>query len=197
MANNITKGTIRVVALDFDGVMANLDLDWKAAIQQASAIAGYDIKSLILFYEEKFGTPLFEKISAEMEKLELQALKTSPVLPHVKESIEKLAQKNMDLYIVSMQSSRVIKTFLDQNGLASYFKEIVTREKCPGKKAQVEYVLKKAGVNPNQLLLVDDSKRNISLCSELGVVCFHFQNKAGFLRKDIAKESWDTIVASV
>ena len=76
MANNIEKpAKIKVVALDFDGVMANLDLDWKAAIRQASAIAGYDIKSLILFYEQQFGTPLFEKISGEMEKLELQALK--------------------------------------------------------------------------------------------------------------------------
>ena len=180
MANNIEKpAKIKVVALDFDGVMANLDLDWKAAIRQASAIAGYDIKSLILFYEQQFGTPLFEKISGEMEKLELQALKTSPILPHVKESIEKLAQKNVDLYIVSMQSSRVIKTFLEQNGLSGYFKEIVTREKCPGKKAQVEYVLKQAGVSPNELLLIDDAIRNITMCSELGVACFHFQNKVG------------------
>jgi HAD superfamily hydrolase (TIGR01509 family) len=198
MANNIEKpAKIRVVALDFDGVMANLDLDWKAAIRQASAIAGYDIKSLILFYEQQFGTPLFEKISCEMEKLELQALKTSPILPYVKESILKIAKKNVDLYIVSLQSSRVIKTFLEQNGLPGYFKEIVTREKCPGKKAQVEYVLKQTDVSPNDLLLIDDAIRNIKMCSELGVACFHFQNKVGLFRKSVAQESWDKIVASV
>ena len=195
MADNI--GKIKAIALDFDGVIVNLDLDWKAAICQASAISGYDIKSLILFYEEQFGTPIFEKISGEMETLELHALRTSPILPHVKEAIEMLAQKNIDLYIVSMQSQRVIKQFLEQHGLEVYFKEIVTREKCPGKKAQVTYVLKQAGINPIQLLLIDDSKRNISLCSELGVACFHFQNKAGLFRKSVTEESWEKIVASI
>ena len=196
MANTIAEpAKIKAVALDFDGVMANLDLDWKVAIRQASEIAGYDIKSLITFYEKCFGTPLFQEINAEMEKLEIQALKTSPILPHVKETIEKLAERKVDLFIVSMQSYRVIKTFLDQNGLAGYFKDIIPREKCPNKKAQVEYVLKNYNVNPIQLLLVDDSKRNITLCSELGISCFHFQNTVQFLRKgNNAKEPWDKVV---
>ncbi len=199
MANNIEKpANIKAVAFDFDGVMAKLDLDWKAAIRQASAIAGYDIKSLITFYEECFGTPLFQKISAEMEKLELEALKTSPILPYVEESIQKIAEKDVDLYVVSMQSQRVINEFLTQYGLAGYFKDIVTREKCPGKKAQVDCVLKTYGINPSQLLLVDDSKRNITLCGELGVACFHFQNKHSFLNKqNAAKETWDNILRLV
>ncbi len=199
MANNIAKpAKIRAVALDFDGVIANLDLDWKAAIRQASAIAGYDIKSLITFYEQCFGTPLFQKISAEMEKLEIQALKTSPILPDAKEAIKKLAEKNVGLYIVSMQSNCVIKTFLDQNGLTSYFKDIVTREKCPGKKSQVEYVLKNYSITPSQLLLVDDSKRNITLCSKLGISCFHFQNRVQFLRgKNTAKEPWSKVLTLI
>jgi HAD superfamily hydrolase (TIGR01509 family) len=194
MANNIEKpAKIKAIAFDFDGVMANLDLDWKATIHQASVIAGYDVKSLILFYEECFGNPIFQKISNEMEKLELQALKTSPILPYVEESIQKLAKKGVDLYIVSMQSKRVIKEFLTQHGLTCYFKDIVTREKCPGKKAQVQYVLKIYDIKPSQLLFIDDSKRNINLCSELGVSCFHFQNKIGFLGKQNA-EIWDKLL---
>jgi HAD superfamily hydrolase (TIGR01509 family) len=196
MANNLEFTRIKAVALDFDGVMANLDLDWKVAIRQASEIAGYDIKSLITFYEKCFGTPLFQEISAKMEKLEMQALKTSPILPQVKETVEKLVERKADLYIVSMQSYLVIKTFLDQNGLAGYFKEIVTREKCPDKKAQVEYVLKTYNVNPSQLLLIDDSKRNIALCSELGISCFHFQNRVQFFRNDIAaKDLWSKVLS--
>ena len=64
MASNIGKNMkITAVALDFDGVITSLDIDWRAAIRQASAIAGCDIKSLLLFYEEQFGKPLFEKVS--------------------------------------------------------------------------------------------------------------------------------------
>jgi HAD superfamily hydrolase (TIGR01509 family) len=199
MANTIAEpAKIKAVALDFDGVMANLDLNWKVAIRQASEIAGYDIKSLITFYEKCFGTPLFQEISAEMEKLEMQALKTSPLLPQVKETVEKLAERKVDLYIVSMQSYRVIKTFLNQNSLTGYFKDIVTREKCPGKKVQVEFVLKTYNVNPSQLLLVDDSKRNIEQCSELGISCFHFQKRVQFFRNDAeAKEAWTKLLDRV
>jgi phosphoglycolate phosphatase-like HAD superfamily hydrolase len=198
MASNIGKtGKITAVALDFDGVITSLDIDWHEAIRQASAIADYDVKSLLLFYEEQFGKPLFEKVSDEMEKLELESIKRAQLLPYVKESVTKLFEKGVDLYIVSMQTKKVISEFLNKHELSGYFKSIVTRDKCSTKKAQVEYVLKSYNISPNQLLLVDDLKRNIVACSELGVVCFHFQVKTGFLwKQDIAKEAWNKILAT-
>jgi HAD superfamily hydrolase (TIGR01509 family) len=195
MANNIgNTGKIKTVALDFDGVITSLDVDWKAAILQASLIVGYDIKSLILFYEECFGTPIFQKVSTEMEKIELEAIKRAPVLPYVKEALQKLSEKHIEVYVVSMQSFRGVKDFLDQHELAAYFKNIITRERCPGKKAQVEFLLKATGNSPNQVLLIDDSKRNITLCSELGVSCFQFKTGFHFQGKQKAtKEAWDKV----
>src|SRR5208283_525790 len=131
MANSIDKRRkVKVVALDFDGVITNLDIDWNAAIRQASEIAGYDVKSLLLFYENCFGTPIFQIVSSEMEKIELEAIRRTQVLPFVKESLQKLSEKQVEVYIVSMQSFRVVKEFLDQHGLASFFKDIITRERC-------------------------------------------------------------------
>jgi phosphoglycolate phosphatase-like HAD superfamily hydrolase len=198
MASNIGKsGKITAVALDFDGVITSLDIDWRAAICQASAIVGHDVKSLLLFYEEQFGKPLFEKVSGEMEKLEFESIKRAQLLPCVKEALTKLSEKGVDLFIVSMQTTKVISEFLNKHELSGYFKEIVTREKCSTKKAQVEYVLKIYNINQNQLLLVDDLKRNIIACNELGVVCFHFQAKNGFLwKQDTAKEAWNKILAT-
>ena len=198
MASNIGKNVkITAVALDFDGVITSLDIDWRAAIRQASAIVGYDVKSLLLFYEEQFGKPLFEKVSGEMEKLELESIKKAQLLPYVKEALTQLSEKGIDLYIVSMQTEKVISEFLNKHELSGYFKEIVTREKCSTKKAQVEYVLKSYNISPNQLLLVDDLKRNIVSCAELGVVCFHFQAKTGFIwKQDMAKEAWNKILAT-
>ena len=197
MASNIGKsGKITAVALDFDGVITSLDIDWHAAIRQASAIAGYDVKSLLLFYNEQFRKPLFEKVSGEMEKLELESIKRAQLLPYVKEALTQLSEKGVDFYIVSMQTEKVILEFLNKHGLSQYFKDVVTREKCPNKKAQVEYVLKIFNISPSQLLLVDDLKRNIVSCTELGVVCFHFQAKIGFLwKQDTAKEEWNKILA--
>ena len=192
MANSIGRNDkIKVVALDFDGVITSLDIDWNTAIHKGSAIVGYDIKSLILFYEKNFGTPNFHKVSVEMEKLELEAIKKAPVLPHVKEALQKLAEKKIKIYIVSMQSYRVVKEFLNQHELSKFFQNVITRESCPGKKAQIEYLIRETAISPNQLLLVDDSKRNISLCSELGVTCFLFKPKQNI--KD-AKKVWDKVI---
>ena len=170
MAHNISS-KVSTVALDFDGVIANLEIDWKNAIKQSSKIVGHDIKSLLLFYEECYGTPIFQKVSLETEKIELEALKKSKPVPYIVEFLQKLSKKHVEIYIVSMQSQKVIQTFLNQHGLGSYFKEIVTREQYPTKQAQVQYVAK---TTSGKVLFVDDSKRNIENCRGLGVVSFFF-----------------------
>jgi hypothetical protein len=75
---------------------------------------------------------------------------------------------------------------------------VLTRETCPGKKAQVQCVLKATADSPNQVLFIDDSKRNITVCSDLGVVCFLFQNSLTlFRKKQAAKETWNKIMALI
>ncbi len=199
MADNLAGiGIFSAAALDFDGVISRLDIDWKAAIRQASDIAGYNIKSLLIFYDEKFGTLIHKKVSDEMEKLELEALKKAQLLGCTKEAIVKLAQTGIDLFIVSMQTAKVINQFLVQEGLSSYFKEIVTRETCPSKKAQIEYLIKNYRLDPKQIILIDDSKQNVASCSLLGIECFHFKAKTGFLcRQNIDAEEWNKVLASI
>jgi beta-phosphoglucomutase-like phosphatase (HAD superfamily) len=186
MANSLDATIkIKAVALDFDGVITNLDVDWNDAIRQASKIAGYDIKSLILFYENNFQTPLFYKISSEIEKIESNAVKTVTLKPFTREFLQKIRDAHIDAFIVSMQSSKVIQTFLNEHDLAGYFKDVITRERCPSKKAQVSLIAKENGLSPRQILLVDDSKRNVSLCRDLGIACFLFdreQNQKGNLK---------------
>jgi HAD superfamily hydrolase (TIGR01509 family) len=195
MANNIdTTRKVKAVALDFDGVITNLDIDWNAAIRQASEIVGHDIKSLITFYENCFGTPIFQKVSTEMEKIELDALTKAQATPYLKDFLEKLSEKQVETYIVSMQSANAIKTFLDQHGLARYFKDIISRERCPGKKAQVAFISKETGINSNQILFVDDSKRNINNCKELGAVCFYFQRKQ---KPKETRDAWNDILSLI
>ncbi len=186
MARSI--GKVGAVALDFDGVIANLDVDWDNAIQEASKIVGHNIKSLILFYEESFPTPVFQKVSAEMEKIELEALKKSQPVPHVCEFLQKLAEKHVDVYIVSMQSLKGIKTFLEKQRLSGYVKEIITREMCPNKRAQVEYVAEKTS---GRVLFVDDSKRNISNCQDLNVESIYFPRNQ---KPNDAQKSWVKIL---
>jgi HAD superfamily hydrolase (TIGR01509 family) len=191
MENSINLNKVKIIALDFDGVITNLNIDWKAAIRLASTIVGYDIKSLLTFYEASFGTPVFQTVSKRIEQLELEALKDAKLTPFVREFLQQLSEMRTETYVVSMQSALVVNRFLSEHDLTSYFKDTVTRERYPSKKAQVTHVLDKAGVSPDQVLLVDDSARNISKCKELGVVCFHFARQQNPRR---TREMWNSIL---
>ena len=192
MANSVDETRkVKAVALDFDGVITNLDIDWNAAIRQASSMVGHDIKSLLTFYEKYFGTSIFQKVSSEMEKIELEASRKAQVLPPVKEFLRKISQKKVEAYVVSMQSLKVVKGFLDQHGLIGFFNGIVTRDRCPSKKAQVECILRETGNSSEQILLVDDSKRNINLCKELNIVCFHFQRNQALNKSE---QTWNEVL---
>ncbi len=179
---------IVAVALDFDGVIANLEVDWNDVIRKISKIAGQDIKSLLTFYEANFGVPIYQKVSAEIENIELEALKKTQLVPFVAEFLKSLQEKQMPVYVVSMQTAKVIQVFLDQQGLSSYVKEVVTRDRFPSKRAQVDYVTKTVG---GRVLLVDDLKRNLISCQDLNVMCFHFQRTK---KPKDAKKSWDRIL---
>ncbi|MEM4704307.1 MAG: NIF family HAD-type phosphatase [Candidatus Bathyarchaeia archaeon] len=195
MANSIAgEGKIRAVALDFDGVVTRLEVDWKAAIQQASRVAGREVKSLLAFYESFHSTPLFQLVSREMEKLELKALEKAKPMPFLKEFLEKASSSNVEVFLVSMQSTAVVDCFLRRHDLSRFFKEVLTRDAFPSKKAEVEHILNCLRLKPEEVLLVDDLERNIVRCGELGIRCFHFKPQQD---RDALKEMWLTLAKLV
>ena len=191
MANNRVK--IKAIAFDFDGVITNLDINWDEAIRMASKIAGYNVQSLLLFYDKNFGSSLFLKVSDEIEKLEINAVKKASLTPHVEEFLQKIKNSKVDAYVVSMQSLTAIKTFLDEHNLTSFFKDIISRERCPNKKAQVEWIIKNVNIKPEQVLLIDDAKKNITVCKEAGIQCFLFPRKKS---ADQTLQAWNKILES-
>jgi len=190
MESSVKHSNIKAVAFDFDGVITNLDVDWKAAIQLASKIAGYDVKSLITFYEVSWGTPVFQKVSEEIEKTEVQAMKKAEPKPFIKGFLQTISESNIQTYVVTMQSATAVNKFLELHDLEDCFKEIITREKCPNRKAQVRYIIEKLKIDPKEILLVDDSERNISICKELGIACYHFSRHQN---PNKTKKSWSQI----
>jgi HAD superfamily hydrolase (TIGR01509 family) len=194
MENSINVNQIKVIALDFDGVITNLNIDWKAVIRTASTIVGYNIKSLLTFYEATYGKPIFQTVSKRIEQLELEALKDAKPKPFIKEFLQQLSERHIDTYVVSMQSALLVKKFLSEHDLTPYIKDTVTREKYPSKKTQVARVIEESGVSPAQVLLVDDSARNISACKELCVSCFHFARQQNPRR---TKETWSSILNGI
>jgi phosphoglycolate phosphatase-like HAD superfamily hydrolase len=191
MENSVNLSKVKIVALDFDGVVTNLNIDWNHAIRLASDMAGYDVKSILTFFEASEGKPIFKTVSREIEKLELEALKKAELTPFITDFLQKISESHVEVYIVSMQSARVVKKFLGDHGLTRFFKDVITRERCPSKKAQVTCVLENSGVRADEVLLVDDLTRNISKCQKLGVKCFHFARQQNSRK---TREMWNSIV---
>lgn len=191
MASSITP-KVSAVALDFDGVIVNVEVNWKEALKMASKASGQEVKSLLTFYDQNYGLPIYQRVSSEIEKLELEALNRSPQVPYIEETLKTLAEKKIPIYIVSMQTKRAITDYLEQHGLAGYIKEVVSRERFPNKRAQVQYVT--AQTAGGQVLFVDDLKRNLDSCRDLGVFCLLFErtNKP----KD-AKAAWNKLFSLI
>jgi beta-phosphoglucomutase-like phosphatase (HAD superfamily) len=166
-----------------------LDIDWDHAIRQASAVAGYNVKSLLAFYEKTHDSPIFQRVSEEIEKLELVALKNATVNPFISEFLRTISENRIEIYLVTMQSEKVVEKFLRETNLKGYFNEIITRERYPSKKEQIKYIVEKPKINPSEILLIDDSIRNINSCRDLKIACFHF------LRKQDLKKLEETFVA--
>ncbi|MGE5556609.1 MAG: HAD family hydrolase [Methanocella sp.] len=188
MASSINP-KVAAVALDFDGIVVNVEVNWKEALKLASTCTGQEVKSLLTFYEQYFGTPVFAQASAEIEKMEIEALKRSPQVPYIAGFLKAVRQKKIPIYIVSMQTKRVIQGYLEEHGLAGFIKEVVGRERFPSKRAQVQYVISQ--IAGGQVLFVDDLKRNLDSCRDLGVICSFFPRNQN--AKD-AKESWNRLL---
>jgi phosphoglycolate phosphatase-like HAD superfamily hydrolase len=124
-------------------------------------------------------------------KLELDALRNAEPTPFVKEFLQEISKHFCETYIVSIQSAFVVEKFLRQHDLAFCFKETLTRKRLPSRRAQIAYILEGSRVSPNEVLLVDDSGKNIAICKELGVTCFYFARGKN-PRK--TKEMWDSIL---
>jgi len=166
---------IKVVVLDFDGVITFLDVDWGYVRSLASDAAGFEVGSLLDFWRDYFGSELFLffRVSELVEDFEVEAARVAEPVPEVAELIRVAAGRGIKVYVATMQSEASVIYFLRKHGLLRYVADVLSREDLPTKREMLEHILKTEGVSPEEVVFVDDSERHIEACMELGVRCFH------------------------
>ncbi len=152
--------------LDFDGVIATLDIDWRNLRKQISKKFDLEIESLTKFFEENFGTQQFELVSQEVRVAELGAAQKAKPYSDVAPSLEYLAEHRIKTYLASMQSIEVVNSYLKRYGWGHYFLRVFGREQGGSKRVELETIKKEE--KTGKLILVDDMKRNLSAARELG-----------------------------
>ncbi|MEM3166847.1 MAG: NIF family HAD-type phosphatase [Candidatus Methanomethylicia archaeon] len=161
--------------MDFDGVVTNLNIDWNKVREDVSKRVGFKVNSMLDFWEKYFGTELFDLANEIVEKYELEGVMKASLHEDVKQLLILFKGK---IYIASMQSKKVINMFLEKYSLEKFFKGVLGRDDFGSKIKQVQYILEKEK-NVKRILLIDDSKRNISRCQKLGITCILFNRRAG------------------
>ena len=166
-----------IYVLDFDGVITKLDIDWGRVRAEVSRVLGYPVDSLIDFFKSSFGSKRFFLVSKIVERYELDSVKKAEPYKDVSDFLSRI--RSRPIYIASMQSEKAIRTFLRKHSLSPYFKDILARERFGSKYRQLKFLINNLNLQPTNILLVDDSKRNISACKKLGLKCFWLQRNKG------------------
>lgn len=156
----------KVLVLDFDGVIVKLNVEWPKVYSKVSELAGYNVTDLITFWKNTFGTELYDKANKVIEEYEILALSKSIIYPDVHKALKIF---NGTIYLASMQSQKVLESFLEKNGLKAYFKEVLGRERFGVKRRQLEYILERE--RGKNIYFIDDLQRNIDSCEDLNIKC--------------------------
>jgi len=173
-----------ILILDFDGVVANLNIDWNVLRAEVSRTVGFRVDSMLAFWKNYFGTELFDLANEIAERYELEAVLNVTPYNDVKPALESF--KGI-AYVASMQSEKVIDFFLDRHDLKKYFIETLGRTRFGSKARQLQYIMAKER-KKQKVVLIDDSKRNIESCHRHGLSCILLNRKGGDNLVDIIKK---------
>lgn len=186
--------TVKALVFDLDGTIASFNLDYMIV---RSDVRGLLIKkglpaSVLSSNESIFDmlkkTEIFlknngkheraiQKIRNEAlaiaEKYELEAAKTTGLLPGVVETLKALKKMGLKLGLCTISSEKSTNYILKRFGIAKFFDAVVTRNKVKHVKPDIEHLevtLKALKVNPDEALLVGDGARDMQCARELSVV---------------------------
>jgi HAD superfamily hydrolase (TIGR01549 family) len=185
---------IKAVVFDLDGTIASFNLDYltvRAEVRSyliyngfpASILASnesiFDMlnKAEIFLKNSRKSQRTFNKVRNEAsniaEKYEMEAAKTTELLPGVTETLVTLKKMGLKIGLCTINSDKSTSYILKRFNIAKFFDTITPRNKIKFVKPNPEHLeatLKSLHANPNEAMLVGDGTRDMRCAKELGVV---------------------------
>ncbi len=171
---------VKAVIFDFDGTLADTrevlhNVYHKIAekhgykilsSEELETLKGLSVKERI----RKLGMPLHKVPSLLKEGREMcgKYMDTCPAYPGIPELLSQLKEKGFFLGIVSSNSEKNIKTFLNAHGL-DMVDNIATTSGLLGKHRIIARLLNNNGINKEEAVYVGDELRDINSCTKLPV----------------------------
>lgn len=174
----------KLILLDFDGVITNINIDWDSLRKIISAKLGFPISSFNHFFQHNFNSLEFDRVDKIVEQYELQAIKQSKPFDDVNSFLEHISYPK---FIVSMQSEKALLLFLKKYNLINYFIKIYGRHNFGSKKNQICNILSFTR-DFDEIILIDDSHENCLMASRMGLSTINFNRKNGNSLESLVSE---------
>jgi HAD superfamily hydrolase (TIGR01549 family) len=186
--------TIKAVIFDLDGTITAFNLDYmtlRSEVRSFLIRAGvpasvlsvnesiFDMlnKTEIFMKNNGRSTRTLEKVRNEAlaiaERHELEAAKTTYLLPNVLETLKRLKEMSLKIGLCTVNSEKSASYILKTFGVTGFFDAVIPRNKVKRVKPcgeHLEAVLKALKVSPKEALLVGDATRDMECAKELKVM---------------------------
>ena len=185
---------VKAVVFDLDGTLASFNIDYRAV---RADVRSFLIKkglppSVLSINESIFEmlkkTEIFmknngksektimetrQKALAIAEKYELEAAKTTGLLPGVLETLKALKKMDLKIGLCTINSKKSTNYILKRFGIAEFFDAVTPRDGVKYVKPNIEHLeaaLKALGVNSKEAMVVGDSHIDMRCAKELKAV---------------------------
>jgi len=185
---------IKAVVFDLDGTIASFNIDYRAVRADvrdfliknglpASVLSINEsifemLKKTEIFMKnngksEKTLMETRQKALAIAEKYELEASKTTGLLPGVLETLKALKKMNLKIGLCTINSEKSTSYILKRFGITEFFDAVAPRDNVKYVKPNTEHLeatLKALGVNPEETMVVGDSQIDMKCAKELTAI---------------------------
>lgn len=186
--------TIKAVIFDLDGTLASFNLDYRALRSEVRSfllIKGIPAsvlsinesifemlnKANIFFKNSGKSARAINKTRNEVldiaEKHEMEAARTTGLLPGVTETLEALKRMKLKLGLCTISSQKSTEYILKRFRISKFFDAVVPRNKVKEVKPDPEHlevVLADLGIKAEETMLVGDSGRDMRCARDVGTV---------------------------
>ena len=183
------------IIFDMDGVLLDSEPMHQDIIYETFQLEGIPFdKAYIQTLTGMSAFPMWEKVKRDAQRSEsveelikfhrdyffkrLPEVKV-PLVPHVKEVLEKFKNEGKHLSLASSSGRKLIDIFTQQTNIAHYFEVIMSGDDVQYSKPNPEIFLKVAqwyGLPATQFTVIEDSTNGVKAAKSAGMQCVGFQN---------------------
>ena len=183
------------IIFDMDGVLLDSEPMHQEIIYETFQLKGIPFdKAYIQTLTGMSAYPMWEKVKRDAQRTEsVEELMQShrdyffkrlpevkvPLVPHVKEVLEKFKNEGKHLSLASSSARKLIDIFTQQTNIAHYFEVIMSGDDVQYSKPNPEIFLKVAQwyhLPATQFTVIEDSTNGVKAAKSAGMQCIGFQN---------------------